>query len=184
MRTILALCALLLCGCASYIQKRNINRLDGYSIRYPAEMAKLSNQLYPCFNGKAKSDTVITVKVDTVWDKLDTVIHQEGDSSTSSMDITHYFKGGTTNGSGVLKINTIKTIRITDTVQDQRALQACSLNAKVKADSLLIVKTQYATADKKATTYFWILVAIGAVVLGFTVIKVYQFVNGGFLTKL
>jgi hypothetical protein len=136
-------------------------------------MAKLSNQLYPCFNGKTKSDTVIVHgKADTTFLKGDTTVIIKHDT---------VFKTITKPS---LRIVIPDYITIHDTVQDQRALQACSLNAKVKADSLLIVKTQYATADKKATTYFWILVAIGAVILGFTVIKVYQFVNGGFLTKL
>ena len=173
MRTILALCALLLCGCASYIQKRNIARLDGYAVRYPAEMAKLSNQLYPCFNGKAKSDTVIVHgKADTTFLKGDTTVIIKHDT---------VFKTITKPS---LRIVIPDYITIHDTVQDQRSLQACSLNAKVKADSLVIVKTQYATADKNAHLYFWILVGIGAVVLGFTVIKAYKFFSGGAVTNV
>ena len=173
MRPFLIACALLLCGCASYIQKRNINRLGGYSIRYPAEMAKLSNQLYPCFNGKAKSDTVIVHgKADTTFLKGDTTVIIKHDT---------VFKTITKPS---LRIVIPDYITIHDTIPDNRALQACSLNAKIKADSLLIVKTQYGTADKKANLYFWILIAISAVILGVTVIKAYKFFSGGAVTNV
>ncbi len=63
----LLLISLLIAGCgSSYYVKRDVNRLDGLSLQYPNEFAKLSNTINPCFTGAAKSDTIVKHTSDTI----------------------------------------------------------------------------------------------------------------------
>lgn len=165
---IIACTLLLLSGCAKYIQNRNVARMDSYAVQYPAEEARLANWLYPCFTGKAKSDTIRTEgKRDTIITPGKTVITHVKDTIVKTVTLP----------GRQVTIPTFLTIH--DTVTDQRALSACTTAAKVKSDSLVTVKTQYTTANKKANLYFWILAGIAGVVLVYLGIKTYIFFTGG-----
>ena len=168
MKPFLIACALLLTGCATYIQKRNINRLDGYSVRYPAEMARLSNQLYPCFNGKAKSDTVIKFgKPDTTYLKGDTTLIIRHDTVFKTIRL----QGKT--------IIIPKYTTIHDTIADNRALASCTIQLRIKADSVVTLKANLSDKEKSLNVWRWIAIGLISVLGVYTAIKGYLLVSGG-----
>src|SRR5579862_371470 len=127
----LLLISLLIAGCgSSYYAKRDIKRLDGLSLQYPNEFAKLSNMLDPCFTGAAKSDTVVKHTSDTiVIAGMERLV-----SGSPGKPDTLYLPDKT------IRNNFFTTIH--DTVTDNRALNAFSITTESAADSLIIIKTQ------------------------------------------
>jgi sensor c-di-GMP phosphodiesterase-like protein len=131
-------------------------------------MAKLSNQLYPCFNGKAKSDTVI--------------VHGKPDTS--------YLKGDTTI---IIRHDTVfKTIRLAsqnviipvtttihDTIADNRALASCTMQLRIKADSVVTLKANLFDKEKSLNVWRWIAIGLISVLGVYTAIKGYLLVSGG-----
>lgn len=191
---IVVIFAMMLSGCSQYIDKRNVKRLQSYSIQYRPEFLKLSNEINPCFTGKAKSDTQVT------HGKPDTTITWSFISKPPASVFT--LGGSSFIGSGgtftiTPKADTIqvpgatKTIRITipvlttihDTVTDQRKVNALRAEKKVKSDSLVIVKTQYKDVDHKKNIYLWILIGLASIVAIALGIKAYLFLSGGAAVK-
>jgi hypothetical protein len=169
---IMATAVLLLAGCKS-LQQRQIRKLDDLVLQQPAEFARLSNILNPCFSGKAKSDTVIT--------------QGKGDTTT----VTRYIQGEPGKNDTVFinkKIVVPYKYSIHDTVPDTRGLAACNIIARAAADSLLITKTklslvQSQTQKTKGDLVKWIigLSLLLAAIIGFSI---YKFFSGGFIKKL
>jgi len=157
----------LLLSISCNVQKREIGRLDGYSIKYPAEFARLSNMLNPCFTGKAKSDTV-----------TNTVVTQlPGDTSISTV-LKHdsVFISKTINLPG----KTItSTVTVHDTIPDNRALNSVNGQFKIKADSLVISKTLLSDKSKAKNTWMWIALSACSLILIFLGVKTYLFFSGG-----
>jgi len=169
MKKALLIC-LLFTGCASYIQKRNVSRLDNYSVRYPAEMSRLSNWLYPCFNGKVKSDTIfLKQNPDTVSTFQTTYVTKH---DTVTVTKTQQIK---------IKIPTVQII--TDTVSDLRHISTLLNDLKIKNDSLVVYKTKFAISAKNASVYLWVIIAIAFITVIYSGIKIYKFFTGGSIAK-
>jgi|GEM_PF-1985444 hypothetical protein len=167
MKKILIL-SLLLAGCGSaYYANRDVKRMDGLSLQYPGEFAKLSNQLNPCFTGKAKSDTIIKQVSDTV---VSAGIERLIPGAPGKPD-TLYLPGKT------IKNNIYTTIH--DTIPDNRALNACRGTEKSAADSLLIIKTQSAQLKADKSSLIKWVTGLALLLLVFLGISVYKFFSGG-----
>jgi hypothetical protein len=140
--------------------------MDGLSLQYPNEFARLSNLINPCFTGKAKSDTTIKRVSDTVINAVTQLI--PGKAGTPD---TLYLPGKT------IRNNIYTTVH--DTIPDNRALNACNINARSAADSLLIIKTQniQLKTDKGSLIKWLISLAVALLVL--MGISIYKFVTGG-----
>jgi hypothetical protein len=180
MKGILASLSVLLILSGCNVDKRNVERMQVYAVRYPAPFKILANTLDPCFAGAAKSDTLI------VKGKADTVLTPGSTSivTTLSHDTVFVTKTVTTQGK-TITVPTIKTIR--DTVINNRALEAVQATFGIKSDSLVVVRTQLSQSTKKASKFelwFWLLVGIeGAGIIIYAVIKIYAFANGGGIAK-
>lgn len=170
---ILAVLSALVLLTACNTQKRQIKRLQALSLAQPIEFARLSDLLNPCFDGTAKSDTI--VKVDTIITpgKSDTV-YTKGKGDTVIKTITVKQAGKTIN----------KTTTIRDTVKDLRSLQVLNNSLKVKSDSLVVVKTQQASTKKNLGVWRLIALIACGVILVFVGIKVYTFFTGGAVKSL
>lgn len=169
-RILIPLCIIMV-GCN--IQKREVSRLDSYAVKYPAEMARLSNWLYPCFTGKAKSDTVrIEGKRDTVMTPGSIVITKVKDTVIKTVTLS----------GRQITIPTFITIH--DTISDQRAIAACQSAAKVKSDSLVVRNTQLSQTKTSRSTWMWIAIGCMSLIIITVVVKVYTFFSGGVITKL
>ena len=156
-------------GCSqSYYTKRDIKRLDGLSLQYAGEFARLSNILNPCFTGHAKSDTVIKRSSDTVFNSVERYI-----SGKPGKPDTIYLPGKTIK-------NNIFTI-IHDTIADNRAITACAATGKASADSLLIMKIKRAQlVSDKSSLIKWVI-GMSIALLTITAIGITKFLNGGSL---
>jgi len=169
----LLLISLLLCGCAAYQQRRDVKKLDALAIQQPAEFARLSNMLNPCFSGKAKSDTIITTHVDTLV--------KEGSITTVRIKDTVYV----TKTLPARTINKTHTVTIHDTIPDNRGLKELSTELKVKSDSTLMIKTQMSKLQKDKNTWMWMAIGLMVLVVGFLAVKIYlMFWGGGIVKKL
>lgn len=149
MKYLLLICAVLVIGCN--VQKRQVEKMNLYALRYQPEFKVLANQLAPCYDGTSKSDTVIIHgKPDTLFTpgKIDTVRYKD------TVRITKTLPGKQ------IKIPVTKIIR--DTVIDKRALGAQEAKFKIVSDSLVATKTKLDREAKTASKYqlyFWLLVA-------------------------
>jgi hypothetical protein len=132
---------LLLLGCN--IERRQLDKLDEYAVKYPTEMQGLANRLYPCFSGKAKSDTVISTHTDTLTkDGVTTIVKVK--------DTVYVTK--------TVPIRTIKTLAIHDTVTNDRAISYLNTQVKVKADSLNKVSAKLEVISSENThKLYWII---------------------------
>lgn len=139
-------------GCsATYRQQRDIKKLDALAVQQQPEFKRLANILDPCFSGKAKSDTVISTHTDTlVKDGITTIVKVK-----DTVYVTKTLPGRTI-------INT-RTLSIHDTLRDQRSENVINNVLRLKADSLIIVKTQQAST--KHTLNIWRLIAISLISL-------------------
>lgn len=160
----------LLCGCN--VERRQLDKLDAYAVKYPTEMRMLANQLYPCFDGKAKSDTVIKTHTDTLI--------QDGVTTTVRIKDTVYV---TKTLPGRI-ITVTKTLKITDTVENKRLTGVLTDQLKATSDSTLIYKTQLLQVKKEKRTWMWLAIGLGALILVFLAIKVYLLISGGWIKKV
>lgn len=160
----------LICGCN--VERRQLDKLDAYSIKYPIEMQRLANQLYPCFDGKAKSDTVIKTHTDTLI--------QDGVTTTVRIKDTVYVTK-TMPGKVITRTNTV-TIR--DTLKDLRSEGVLNNELRTKSDSTIIYKTQLLQAKKSKNTWMWIAIAGMVLIGGFLAIKIYLLISGGWIKKV
>jgi hypothetical protein len=164
----LLLLTLLIAGCgSSYYVKRDTKRLDGLSLQYPNEFAKLSNLINPCFTGTAKSDTVIKHTSDTII----TAGIERFVTGTAGKPDTVYLPGKT------IRNNTYTTIH--DTVPDNRALNASTVIAKSAADSLIITKTQNMELKTDKSSLIKWVIGLGVVLLSLLGFSIYRFFSGG-----
>jgi len=164
----LLLLSLLIAGCgSSYYAKRDIKRLDGLSLQYPNEFAKLSNMLNPCFTGAAKSDTAIKHISDTI---ITAGIERLVAGSPGKPD-TLYLAGKT------IRNNIYTTIH--DTVMDNRALNASTVIAKSAADSLIIIKTKNIELRADESSLIKWIISLAVVLLSVLGFSVYKFFSGG-----
>lgn len=160
----------LICGCN--VERRQLDKLDAYAVKYPIQMRALANQLYPCFNGKAKSDTVIKTHTDTLI--------QEGSITTVRIKDTVYV---TKTMPGKVITNT-RTLSIHDTVSDLRAIGVLNNDFKIKADSLVMVKTQQVGTKHNLNIWRWIAIGCMALIFGWIAIKIYLLISGGWIKKV
>jgi hypothetical protein len=149
-----------------------IKRLDALFIQNPTEASRLSNEIYPCFTGKLRSDTLI---------KHDTSIIA-GNTITNTVlrhDTVFITKTITLPGHTITN-----TVTIRDTIPDNRALSACTLSAQqANSDNL---KAQQKLSDTEHGRNLWMWTAIGAIflIVVFLVVKVYAFFSGGAVTGI
>lgn len=167
---LLLLIPLFLIGCN--VERRQLDKLDSYAVKYPIEFKRLSNTLNPCFDGKAKSDTVIKTHTDTLI--------QDGITTTVRIKDTVYV---TKTLPGRI-INNTRTVTIRDTVKDLRSEGVLNNELKAKSDSTLIYKTKYTQIQKEKKNWMWLAIAGWALVIGFFIIKGYLLVSGGWLKKI
>lgn len=159
-----------LCGCN--VQKRQIEKMQVFALRYPNEFARLSDLLNPCFDGTAKSDTIITLHTDTLFEK--------GTSDTIRInDTVHITK--TLPGK---QINHTRTVTIRDTVKDGRSEAYLKSQLQVKSDSLVISKTQLSEKTKAKNTWMWIAIGAILIIVINLSIKAYKFFTTGGLSSL
>jgi hypothetical protein len=149
-----------------------IHRLDSLFIQNPTEAARLSNELYPCFKGDVRSDTLI---------KHDTAVIQGNTVTNTVLKHDTVFVTKTITLPGRVVTNTV-TIR--DTIPDNRALSACTLSAQqANSDN---IKAQQQLTDVKKGRNIWMWTAIGSMllILIFIVVKVYSFFSTGGVTSI
>jgi len=158
---------LFLVGCN--IDKRNQERMEVYAVRYPSQFKILTNTLDPCFNGIAKSDTVV------VKGKPDTVITPGGTTTITSIKKDTVYVTKTVYKTVIQPVT--KTIH--DTVSDNRALQSSQAIYKIKSDSLVTVKAQLKQTSHSESIWRLFTLVLGVFIIGFIVIKVYTLFSGG-----
>lgn len=149
-----------------------IKRLDALFIQNPIEAARLSNEIYPCFKGDVRSDTLI---------RHDTAVIQGNTITNTILRHDTVFITKTITLPGRIFTNTV-TIR--DTIPDNRALSECTLSAqKANSDN---VKAQQELTDVKKGKNTWMYIAIGSMllILIFIVVKIYAFFSGGAATSI
>lgn len=170
MRRLILIPLIALFGCN--VQKRQIEKLQVFALRYPNEFARLSDLLNPCFDGEVKSDTIISTHTDTLLvDGVTTTVRVK-----DTVFVTKTLPGKT--------ITNTRTVTIKDTVKDGRAISYLNSQLKVKSDSLVIVKTQMSQVKKTKNILMWILIGIAVVVVAYGAIKIYKFFSGGALKSL
>jgi len=133
--------SLFIAGCrSSYYVNRDVKRLDGLSLQYPKEFARLSNLINPCFTRIAKSGRVVKQTSDTIITAGAEPLIQGKPGKPDTI-----YRPGKT-----IRNNIYTTIH--DTLTDNRAINACNVFAKSAADSLIVIKTQsiQLKADKSA----------------------------------
>lgn len=170
MKYLLLITAILFIGCN--VQKRQVEKLQVFALRYPNEFARLSDLLNPCFDGEVKSDTIITSHTDTLTIK--------GTSDTlrinDTVRITIKLPGK--------QITNTKKVVIHDTIPDGRKVNLLNSQLKVKSDSLVKATTQMSDAKKAKNTWMWIAIGAILIIVVSLSIKAYKFFTGGGLKSL
>ncbi len=167
--TLIAITMFILSGCSqAWYQRRDMKKLDALSIQQPTEFLRLSNLINPCFDGKAKSDTVVVKgKADTVTLPGSVVISHVKDSVIKTITLP---------GRQV----TLPTfITIHDTIPDTRSI--ATLNAQLKDCSATQITDQAKLADALTVSKnrLWWIIGLASAIGIFAVVKVYSFVSGG-----
>lgn len=174
MRRLILIPLIALCGCN--VQKRQIEKMQVFALRYPNELARLSDLLNPCFDGTAKSDTVIKVDTINLTGTTTTVntVYVKGKADTIIKTITIQLPGKIVN----------RTVTIRDTVKDGRSEAYLNSQLQVKSDSLVKVTTILSQVKKDRNV--WRLIAIGAllIIMTYIIITVYKFFTTGGLSSL
>jgi len=150
--------------------KQRIRKLDQLVIMEKSEFLRLSNTLNPCFNGKAKADTVLSS--DTTFIKGDTLIKILLDT----VKITIQRPG---------KVITIHQ-KIVDTVPDMR--KTAELNDIITQQQgeiqdaqkdTIKARQQFEDADAGQRHYKWGLFGLLAVLIGYIGLRIYFNATGG-----
>ncbi len=173
MRKLVLIPLIVLCGCsAQYKQHRDIKKLQSLVLQQPNEFARLSDLLNPCFDGTAKSDTVITLHTDTLTlnGTTDTV------RTKDTVRITIKLPGK--------QITNTRTVAIHDTVKDGRSEAYLKTQLQVKSDSLVVSKTQLSQTKKTRNIWMWIAIGALLIIVISVAIKVYKFFTTGGLSSL
>lgn len=166
----LLLLSLFLCGCsAAYRQRKAVEKLDALAIQQPNEFGRLSNMLNPCFSGKVKSDTVISLHTDTLLQggKTDTLV-----------------KNNTVYVTKTVPVKTVKTVTIHDTIADGRANKQLIIALAIKSDSLINRNTLLGKSEKETNTWRWAAIIAILIIFCYVVVKVYALISGGWIKKL
>jgi hypothetical protein len=171
MYKLLAFIGLLLIAAGCNVDKRNVERMQVYAVRYPAPFKVLANTLDPCFTGVAKSDTI--TKINTAVVKGDTVVTIVKLRDTI-FKITRIQLPGQI---------TTKTLSIHDTVTNNRAIQAAEVLFSIKSDSLVVVKTQLSQTKHIRATWMWIAIGCMFLIVVYSAIKIYIFFTGVGITS-
>ncbi len=166
--TPILLCALLLLAACS-TQKKQIEKLQTYSVKYPNEFKTLAALLAPCVDINPKSDTIYRTKTDTLETPGNTIIEHRNDT----VFITKQLPGRT-----IYKTN---TETVTKTVADSRMLDACAIKSRAVEDELLETQTQLKQKSEAKNTWMWIAIGCMAFIIIAVVIKVYSEIKGGWL---
>jgi len=173
MKKLLIIPLLFLFGCsASYKAQRDTKKLGALAVQYPNELARLSNWLYPCFSGPAKSDTVFSTHTDTLM--------SEGSTVTVRLNDT-VFVTKTPPGKVITKTN---TITIHDTIADNRYAQFINTQYEAKKDSLSALKALYINEHRQKNKFQWLFIGSIALIIGWLFYSVYKTLSGGGLLKL
>jgi hypothetical protein len=170
MKTIKIITISLLCGLL-FFACNPVKRLDSLAVQQPNEMARLANLLYPCFNGKAKSDTVYRTDSIVTPSKRDTLVTRVKDTVYKRIIIQLPGKVIT------------RTLTIHDTVPDTRAKAALEAQATQDIQQTIKATTQLTDANKAKKTWLWIAIAEGVLIVGFLAVKIYLWFNGGSLVS-
>ena len=168
MRGILVGCMALLFLVGCNTQKRNIKRLDAYFLQYGGEASRLSNLVYPCFTGVAKSDTVIQTKIDTV-------VHFAPLYTVDSLSHDTVFR--TRVQIKTITNTVIKTIH--DTVQNMRLVASLNDQIKEKQDSVVTYRTKLVDVKHGKNIWMWIAIGSSSLILIFIIAKVVLLFYGG-----
>lgn len=156
-------------GCSqAWYQRRDIKKLDALAIQQNSEFLRLSNELNPCFKGKAKSDTTVVFGLrDTMIVKGDTITTVRHDTIIRTIQLP----------GKIITINKLTTIH--DTIPDLR--QIATLQAQIKDLNANLIAAQTHLADSKATAQkrLWWIIGLASVIGIFIIIKVYSFISGG-----
>jgi hypothetical protein len=161
-------------GCSqAYYQRRDIKKLDALAIQQNSEFLRLSNQLNPCFQGRAKSDTTVVFGLrDTMIVKGDTITSVRHDTIIRTIQLP----------GKIITINKLTTIH--DTIPDERHI--ATLQAQIKDLNANLITNQTQLADSKATARkrLWWIIGLAAFIVIYFGIKVVTFIYGGGFTKI
>jgi len=183
-------CCLMIYGCSQkWYDARNINRMQSYMPRYQPEASALANQLWPCFKGPLRSDTVTTLGkadtsisislLDTAWSRSWSAGSLTLADSNAAMQFDHSKPITITK---TIKIPVIKTV--IDTVVDNRNEATLTLQLKGASDNLVKATTQLADKTKSCKTWMWIAIGCIVLIVVFVAIWVYKtFFTGGGVVK-
>jgi len=139
----------MLTGCN--VNQRQIRKLDGLVLQQPAEFARLSNLINPCFTGKAKSDTVMKHDSISLPPVTNTVTVTRNDTVYTTKTVTQ-----------TKFIHDKMTIH--DTIADNRAVTSIQGQVKGKSDSLVVVKTLLASQTQTTSNWRkWCLILAGVI---------------------
>jgi hypothetical protein len=166
--SVFLLLATLLSGCSqAWLDARKDHKLTTLAVERKSTFLALSDELNPCFQGKAKSDTTV------VFGLRDTMIVQ-GDTVTT---VTHDTIVRTIHLPGKIITQPIQTT-IHDTVQDGRAIATLSDQVSTSKDAL--IKSQQQLADQKSTStlYHWLFYGLLAFDVIYFGIKIYTGITG------
>lgn len=170
MRKLIPLAVILLFSCN--VAKREVAKMEVYAVRYPNDFKILANTLNPCFNGKAKSDTIL--KHDTTITAGSTTIENVFRHDTAFITKTIRLPGQTITN----------TITVHDTVTNDREEGALQATIRSVQDSLTIVKTQLKIKSHQADVRLWWLIGLAVAGLIAIGVKVYSFFSGGAVTGI
>jgi len=190
------ICYLMLAGCASYIQKRNIARQHLYNYEYPNELAKDCLEQFPVKDsvGKIIFTPALNVDYTAKIDSLELLVKNLSfllDTRPAAVDLPASSKNSDLSNTIAQLKSTIETLKSAykpckpDTVKqpiyriDNAAVEVWQDKYKVQHDSVTTVKAQY--YDKQKSMDAWRLIAIICLVVitGSIIWKIYKAFNGG-----
>lgn len=179
--------AVLLTGCASYIQKRNVARQHRYNALYLSPLAQDCNQFFPVKDstGKPIFTPADNINYTNEIDSLEVLVRR---LSVDNANKTVIFAPGNEALITQLqqKIAALKaaykpckpdTVKIPIYRVDEAALKVWQDKYRAKADSLTIQNTNLATTKKSRSQWMIIAIACMTVVVLRIVWKVYKFIN-------
>lgn len=182
-----ALFALLLTGCASYIQDRNIARQHRYNALYLSPLAQDCNQFFPVKDsvGKPIFTSATNINYTGEIDSLEVLIRR---LSVDNANKTVIFAPGNEAVITQLqqKIAALKaaykpckpdTVKIPIYRVDEAAVKVWQDKYRAKADSLITQNTNLATSNKNKSVWRWIALGCMGLITVSVVWKVYKFVN-------